>query len=895
MSGHDGEDSPPEADSDEKTAALSLEDMGLEDDEGEATAAISLEDLGLDFDAPASPPSEATPEDSEEDDEDTEDKTAAFSLEDMGITPEAPPAPPQVEEAPEDSAEDEDTEDKTAAFSLEDMGIAPEAPPAPPQVEEAPEDSAEDEDTEDKTAAFSLEDMGITPEAPPAPPQVEAPATDVQEERTAALSLEDMGVAQLDSLEEEEEEEEETEAMPPARPPQAPPSDEERTAAMSLEDMGVASADPDDERTAAMSIADMGLEDAPPPPELEIRNGNDRGQSFVIAGASQTVGRGLDCDVVLNDASVSRKHFRLDKTASGYRMVDLGSGNGTKINGVRLSEFDLAHGTIIEAGTTTMAWKQLDKPAAAKEFKEGWDDNAESTRVSDLAAISVLPEWKEQVQKEEQAKVVAAQRGPLKMIVMLLSIIIALMLGFMGLDKALNMGVIFDDGTAAEADLAAAEAKREAIELMNAGKEAFTEREWSKARKKFKAALKLDEDVREGKRYLDKTKDEAAAFKALRRGRAALDDEQYAEAVEELSKINDASLYYSEDGEGGEGAVDLLSQAIDSFVEAKLLDSQRLDEEGDAAGALAAIEAALKLAPEDASVIALKAELSEDAEGDADPQAKPSPPTTTAERPSPAPRTSKRAPRTERAETPRREAKAAPEKAAEPSRAERTETTSSSSRATAKTSARSAKKKKKKQKKEKSAGMLVALSSYASGDFSAAISELKKLSKRGSRKAKAKAKRLAAAVENFKGLYVPAMAAAKSFRSPTKTIKSLRAARKLDASISGAYSKRIRKELARQLAFQANQAWSSKKFGKAGRHARQALALDPQLTQAKKIYTEVQAEAQGWFDQAKAAASSNPDKAMQLLSRVVSIFPRGDQRYKEAYKLLNQLAAEEED
>ena len=37
------------------------------------------------------------------------------------------------------------------------------------------------------------------------------------------------------------------------------------------------------------------------------------------------------------------------------------------------------------------------------------------------------------------------------------------------------------------------------------------------------------------------------------------------------------------------------------------------------------------------------------------------------------------------------------------------------------------------------------------------------------------------------------------------------------------------------------------------------------------------------------------DKAMQLLSRVVSIFPRGDQRYKEAYKLLNQLAAEEED
>ena len=719
--------------------------------------------------------------------------------------------------------------------------------------------------------------MGIVPEAP-------APPADAQDERTAALSYEDMG---LDAAPETDDEEDPTEAMPTATP-SAPASaeEDERTAAMSLEDMGVAPVDQDDERTAAMSLDDMGLEESPPPPELEIRSGNDRGESFVVQGASLLVGRGLDCDIVLNDASVSRKHFRLDKTATGYRMVDLGSGNGTKVNGIRLSEFDLAHGTVLEAGTTTMAWKQLDKPAAAQEFKEGWDDNAESTRVSDLAAISVLPEWQEQVEKEDQLKVVAAQRGPLKMIVMLLSIIIALTLGFMGLDKALNMGIVFDDGAAAEADLAAAEAKREAIDLMNEGREAFSEREWSKARKKFRAALKADEDVREGKRYLDKTKDEAAAFKALRRGRAALDDEQYAEAVEELSKIGDSSLYYSEDGEGGEGALDLLSQAVDSFVEAKILESQRLDDAGDSSGALAAIEAALKLAPEDSSALALKAELGEDGEGGSD-----EPPTVAKAEAAGKPAKTERSEANKAPKQPtssRADAKSKTVKSEAKRESKRQKRTASrDTSAKAKTSSRKS--------RAKSAGMVVAMSNYAGGDFSGAISELKALSKRGSRKAKAKAKRLAAAVESFKALYVPAMTAAKSFRSPTKTIKSLRAARKLDASISGAYSKRIRKELARQLAFQANQAWSSKKFGKAGRHARQALALDPQLTQAKKIYTEVQAEAQGWFDQAKAAASSNPDKAMQLLIRVVSIFPRGDQRYKEAYKLLNQLAAEEED
>jgi hypothetical protein len=969
MSGHDGSDSPPEADSEEKTAAFSIEDLGLDDGDGEVnsslsadapgldfdgptspgstpitgdddgedkTAAFSLEDMGIAPEAPPAPPQAETPtEDPTQNDDgdgDGEDKTAAFSLEDMGIAPEAPPAPPQAEAPADDPSQgDEDSEDKTAAFSLEDMGIAPEAPTAPPQAEaptappqaEAPtappQAEAPADDGEDKTAAFSLEEMGIAPEAPTAPPQAEAPtappqaeapADDAQDERTAALSLEDMGIdtaapgeddertAAL-SLEEmglgshdeleEEEEEEPTEALPPvnsATPaPDAEPADDERTAAMSLEDMGVTAADADDERTAAMSLDEMGIEQGPPPPELEIRNGNDRGESFVVEGTSLIVGRGLDCDIVLNDASVSRKHFRLDKTASGYRMVDLGSGNGTKVNGVRLSEFDLAHGTVLEAGTTTMGWKQLDKPAAAQEFKEGWDDNAESTRVSDLAAISVLPEWKEQVHKEEQAKVVAAQRGPLKMIVMLLSIMIALTLGFAGLDKVLNMGIVFDDGTAAEADLAAAEAKREAIELMKAGREAFSEREWSKARKKFRAALELDESVREGKRYLDKTKAEAIAFKALRRGRTALDDEQYAEAVEELSKINDASLYYSEDGEGGEGAVDLLSQAVDSFVEAKLLESQRLDESGDSAGALAAIEAALKLAPEDASVRALMGELSEGAEAPDAAQPSASAATKSAPSTTKAEAKPKVTGARKRPDAPRAEAK--PDKAAETTRKKKRQAATSSTRSKPKTSTRTPRK--------KSAGMVVAMSSYAAGDFSGAIKELQSLSKSGSRKSKTKAKRLAAAVESFKALYVPAMAAAKSFRSPTKTIKALREARKLDASISGAYSKRLRKELARQLAFQANQAWSSKKFGKAGRHARQALALDPKLTQAKKIYTEVQAEAQGWFDQAKAAATSNPDKAMQLLSRVVSIFPRGDQRYKEAYKLLNQLAAEEED
>ena len=136
---------------------------------------------------------------------------------------------------------------------------------------------------------------------------------------------------------------------------------------------------------------------------------------------------------------------------------------------------------------------------------------------------------------------------------------------------------------------------------------------WKRARKKS-GPLRTDEDVREGKRYLKKTKEEASAFKSLRRGRSALDNEEFEDAIRELAKIDDSSLYYSDDGEGGEGAVDLLAQATDAFVEAKLLESQRLDDAGEAAAAIATINQALKLAPEDPSAIAMKAELSEELE-----------------------------------------------------------------------------------------------------------------------------------------------------------------------------------------------------------------------------------------------------------------------------------------
>ena len=57
-----------------------------------------------------------------------------------------------------------------------------------------------------------------------------------------------------------------------------------------------------------------------------------RGRSAV------TIGRAPDCDCVLADPTVSRHHARLRKGPDGWVLTDLGSTNGTRLNGWRLAE-----------------------------------------------------------------------------------------------------------------------------------------------------------------------------------------------------------------------------------------------------------------------------------------------------------------------------------------------------------------------------------------------------------------------------------------------------------------------------------------------------------------------------------------------------------------------------
>ncbi|MBA3416503.1 MAG: DUF3662 and FHA domain-containing protein [Chloroflexia bacterium] len=66
---------------------------------------------------------------------------------------------------------------------------------------------------------------------------------------------------------------------------------------------------------------------------LRMQSGPQRGQDVLVRPPSATVGRAPDNDVVLLPDDISRHHARLELGRGGARVIDLGSTNGTTLNG----------------------------------------------------------------------------------------------------------------------------------------------------------------------------------------------------------------------------------------------------------------------------------------------------------------------------------------------------------------------------------------------------------------------------------------------------------------------------------------------------------------------------------------------------------------------------------
>ena len=95
-----------------------------------------------------------------------------------------------------------------------------------------------------------------------------------------------------------------------------------------------------------------------PPPRREQAVLLWDGRDVSLDQGVTVIGRSSGCDIVVDDPNVSRRHAEIRRLGEGYSLVDLGSTNGTEVNGQRVGETSLMNGDVIGVGTTRLTFER---------------------------------------------------------------------------------------------------------------------------------------------------------------------------------------------------------------------------------------------------------------------------------------------------------------------------------------------------------------------------------------------------------------------------------------------------------------------------------------------------------------------------------------------------------
>ena len=93
--------------------------------------------------------------------------------------------------------------------------------------------------------------------------------------------------------------------------------------------------------------------------ELTIESGPDAGHTHRAGDSALRLGRSPDNDLILRDPATSGHHARVERRGEQFWIVDLGSTNGTLVNGEPIQEKELNHGDRITVGQNAVHFSVL--------------------------------------------------------------------------------------------------------------------------------------------------------------------------------------------------------------------------------------------------------------------------------------------------------------------------------------------------------------------------------------------------------------------------------------------------------------------------------------------------------------------------------------------------------
>ena len=102
---------------------------------------------------------------------------------------------------------------------------------------------------------------------------------------------------------------------------------------------------------------------------LRVVKGNDEGKIFELPAYEWVIGRGVDCDLVIDDPRASRRHACIRLTRGTWMVRDLGSSGGTFVNKAQKGRSDewskIRHGDRVRVGHTLLLFEDETAPSPA--------------------------------------------------------------------------------------------------------------------------------------------------------------------------------------------------------------------------------------------------------------------------------------------------------------------------------------------------------------------------------------------------------------------------------------------------------------------------------------------------------------------------------------------------
>jgi len=109
------------------------------------------------------------------------------------------------------------------------------------------------------------------------------------------------------------------------------------------------------EETSGVAVDDLGVTG----PALVVRSGGGRsGETFHVRGERTLIGRSPDCDIFLDDVTVSRRHAVVAERDGAFFIEDQGSLNGTFLNRRRIESGELHDGDELQIGKYRLTFLQ---------------------------------------------------------------------------------------------------------------------------------------------------------------------------------------------------------------------------------------------------------------------------------------------------------------------------------------------------------------------------------------------------------------------------------------------------------------------------------------------------------------------------------------------------------